>query len=198
MKRENENAIPRWFLYGYSIVVLLMFLEFQIFQVFRVPGSEWEVAYEYSNLLILLLPIPFIAFVMVPLVQRMNNAANKRPILIRIDKNKVVAKRLNCEAVVYECTGEFSQDDELISDVEKLAEPVSTVIQECMSDYGKIMPSPYVVFTANKVLSQVQRQAAEKAIYRAGALDVKYMEECHSDAEAWQFVCENPTSFNLA
>ena len=196
-KKPGEKPFPRWLLFGMGGLVTLSYLEFNVFQIFRTQDNELEKIYELSGLLILLLIIPFVAFVMVPLLDKFNDIANRRPILIRIGKNKVYAKRLDYE-ISYECVGDFSQQSETVADAGKLAETVSEAIRACTKDSKVFTLAPYIVFTASEPLSKVQRIAAEEAIRHAGALDVKYIEDCHSDAEAWQFVRQNPTSFNLA
>jgi hypothetical protein len=133
---------------------------------------------------------------MVPLIDKCNDIANRRAILIRIGKNKVCAKRLDCE-ITHECDGDFSQL-EIVSDVDKLADAVSKAIRACTKDSKLFTLAPYIVFTASEPISKVQRKAAEEAIKYAGALDVKYMAECLSGSEALEFVRQNPTSFNFA
>jgi hypothetical protein len=196
-KSRDETLFPRWFLFGMGGLVSLSFLEFNVFQVFRTPGNELELIYELGNIQTLLLIIPFVAFVMVPFIDKVNNIANTRPILIRIEKNKVYAKRLD-SGFFYECVGGFSQNSEIVSDGGKLSEAIVEVIGECTKNNKVITLAPYIVFTASEPLSKVQRIAAEDAIKSAGALDAKYMEQCLSDEEAWQFVRQNPISFNFA
>ncbi len=202
MKNKNSKNLgakpfPRWLLFGMGGLIALSYLEFHVFQIFRFPGNEWEMIYELGGFLILFLNIPFVAFVMVPLIDKLNGIANRKPILVRIGQNKLFAKRLDCN-ISHECDGDFSQKTEIISDAGKFSETVEEAIKACFKDRNVFSFAPYIVFTTSEPLSKVQRIAAEDAIRFAGALDVKYMEQCLSDVEAWQFVCQNPTSFNFA
>lgn len=196
-KKLSENVFPRWLLFGVGGVVALSYLELNVFQIFRSQDNELGAMYELGGFLTLLLIIPFIAFVMVPLIDTLNNIANRRPILIRISEGKVYAKRLDCE-ISYECAGDFSQQSGIVADAGKFAETASEAIRSCSKDSKVFSLSPYIVFTASEKLPKAQRIAAEEAIRHAGALDVIYMEKCLSDSEALEFVRQNPTSFNFA
>lgn len=193
-KKTSEKLFPRWMLFGMAGLIALCNLELNVLQVFRAQDNE--PIYELGGLFILLLIIPFVAFVMVPLIDKCNDMANRRPILIRISRNSVCAKRLDCE-ISRECAGDFSEG-EIVSDADKLADAVSNAIRACTKYSKAFTLAPYIVFTASEPLSEVQRKAAEEAIKYAGALDVKYMAACLSDSEALEFVRQNPTSFNFA
>lgn len=197
-EKSQSTTSHRWFIRIMGIVVLLSYLEFNLIQGFRIPGNDWDIWYEFSNFLILLLPLPLIAFVFVPMFQLGNNLANRRPLLIHIRENKLAGKVLdNCHSQ-FEISGEFSSKGELVSDIDKLASTVSKLFKGCMIDWRWYWPAPYVIFATEEELSPVQLDAAQTAISRAGAIDVKYVRDCRSEEDALQFVRDNPTSFNIA
>lgn len=195
-KMQGEKLFPRWLLFGLGGFFTLAYLEFNVLQIFRAQLYELEFIYQQSGLLTLFLFIPFIAFVITPLTDKANKLANKRAILIRLSKNRVYAKRLDCD-ISHECFAEFSQQTEIVSEMDMLVKAVREAFRECTKD-TKLPISPYVVFTATKQLSKVQRIAAEQAISEAGALCVHYMAECESDLAALEFVRQNPRTRNFA
>jgi hypothetical protein len=196
-KYLGEKPFPRWLVFGMGLVAPLFYLELCVLQIFRTPGVDSEMYTQFSGLSVFLLPISFVAFVMVPLMDKLNSIANRKPILVRISQNKVIAKRLDCD-ISHECDGDFSYKTEIVSDAAKLSETVTEAIKGCSKERKVFSIAPYIVFTASEPLSKVQRLAAEDAIKSAGALDVTYMVRCLSDAEAVQFVRQHPTSFNFA
>lgn len=200
MNTKTKSILPRplyWFFNGVALLITAAFIEFKMLQIFRSLVGDFKLFYEYANILIPLLPIPFVAFVFIPLLRRLNRIASARPIFIRIEKNIVFGTRLDRSSITSECAGEFSKDNELIADIDKLTESVATVIAGCTKDQKPFALAPYVVFTANKAMSQVQRQAADCAIRRAGALVARYAEGCLSEGKARQFALENPISLLL-
>lgn len=196
INKSNDKLFPRTLLFGMGLLVTSSFLEFKVFQFFREKYIELEMFYELGSLLILTLIIPFIAFVMVPLIDKANQIANKRVIFIKIGKNSIYVKRFD-SGFSHEYSAEFSQQAEIIADTDKLAKAVNDVFKECFKN-TKLAIAPFVVFTAAQQLSKVQRRAAFLAIREAGALDVKYIEDCRTDSEALDYARQNPTSFNFA
>lgn len=195
-KLSDDKPFSRWLLFTIGGFFTLAYLEFNVIQFFRAQITELELVYQSSNFLILFLIIPFVAFVMVPLIDKLNQIANNRAMFIRISRNLVHVKRLDCD-IFHECSAEFSNQTEIIADADKLAKAVSEALREC-TKVNKFAIAPFVVFTATVQLSEVQRRAAEQAISEAGALSVKFIPECSSDTEALEFVRQNPYSSNFA
>lgn len=196
INKSKDKLFPRWLLFGMGSLVTLSYLEFNVFQLFRDKHIELEMLYELGNILILLLVIPVVAFVMVPLIDKANEIANRRVIFIKIGINSIYVKRFDCD-YSEEYAAEFSQRAEIIADTDKLAKAVNNALRDCFKN-TKFAISPFVVFTAVHQLSKVQLRAAELAIREAGALDVKYIEDCSSDSEALEFARQNPISRNFA
>lgn len=199
MKQNPNNAqakaFPRWLLFVLGAIFTLVFLEFNVLQIFKSQLPELELFYGLSHHVVFLI-IPFMAFVVVPLIDRINHIANKRTIFIRLSRNFIHAKRLDSD-ISYQAAADFSQQAEIVSDADNLAKAVSVAFRECTRD-TKFAISPVVVFTASVQLSKVQLKAAEQAIRAAGALSVMYMAECGSDSEALEFARQNPYSSNFA
>ena len=193
-KNNTNNDVKflhRWILYGSAIVVVLVYFEFSFIHIFKPHDDEMIVLFEsVSELSKFFLVIPFIAF-MIFLLDKISDNINRRPILIRIAKNKIYAKRLDCE-LSHECRGNFSLQSEVVSDAGKFAETVSEAIKVCVKDNKLFTLKPYIVFTSSESLSKVQCQAAEVAIRHAGAIHVKYLAELLSEMDALEFVLQNP------
>lgn len=199
MKQNPNNseakAFPRWLLFVLGAIFTLVFLEFNVLQIFKSQLPELELFYGLSHHVFFLV-IPFMAFVVVPLIDRINHIANKRVIFIRLNRNSVYARRFDID-VIYGAAAEFSQQTEIVADADSLAKAVSVAFRECTRD-NKFAISPVVVFTASEKLSTVQVNAALQAIRAAGALSVKYMGDCVSDSDAMEFARQNPYSTNFA
>lgn len=191
----QDKAFPRWLLFVLGAIITVVYLEFNVFQIFKSLFPELELFYGLS-LHVFFLIIPFTAFLVVPLIDRINHIANKRAIFIRLSRNFIHAKRLD-SGISYQAAADFSQQAEIVSDADNLAKAVSVAFRECTKD-TKFAISPVVVFTASEKLSNVQVNAALQAIRAAGALSVKYMDECVSESDAMEFARQNPYSTNFA
>lgn len=173
----------------FGLLILIGFAEFKVMQFFREPS--FDILYQLGNLWVLLLLVPLIAFIYAPLERVLCKLISGRPVFISIENNKIKARPFGGEFIVYEYTGEFSQGGEYISAPEKLTETVSQALRDC-SKNGKFYLAPYVVFSTNGALSEVQRAAAESAILAAGASKAQHLEKVTSDADVWRLVQQNP------
>jgi|SRR5690554_7029 len=178
-------------------LILLIIIETQLTQFLRVPGKDWEVFYTFSAIF-LLLPVPAVAFVVIPVIDMMNRAANKRPVFLVISKNKITGQRLDAPDRVHEVTASFSEGHDLVAHYEPLREAARSVIFKCMEDVGKVSPSPYVVITAESNLSPIIANAVRSAVTEAGAVKAEYIGPKCSHLEASRFVAQFPLSENLA
>lgn len=199
MKQNQNNsqakAFPRWLLFVLGAIFALVYLEFNVLQIFKSQLPELGLFYGLSHHVFFLI-IPFMAFVVVPLIDKINQVANKRAIFIRLHRNFIHARRLDT-GISYQAEADFSHQAEIVADVDKLSKAISEAFRECTKD-NKFAISPVVVFTASEKLSNVQVNAALQAIRAAGALSVKYMDECVSDSDAIEFARKNPYSSNFA
>ncbi len=193
--KSIKNRVARFLLYGVGLLVVLCYTELNVLQIFRPTGDDLKMIYDAAgSVIILSLIIPFFAFVVLPFIDYCYYISNSRPIWVKIDKNTVSAKRLDCVGVSHKCVGKFSQKEELISDAEKLAECIQETLNACCKGF---IVRPYIVFTATERLSPVQSKAVIQAVLSFGASDIKYIEMCLSDSDALAFVRKNPTVFNF-
>lgn len=191
-----SKPFSRKVLFTIALLVVIGFCEFEVFQLFESVSGSLTFFYDKGFFTPLLL-IPFIAFVFVPGIDVANKLANKKPIYFYLQHNKIKSIRLDFQEINSEVDGDFSLGSELVADAQVLSDVASKAIRNCV-DKRFVNLSPFVVFTTQHELSDVQLSAAITAIRHAGALDVKYLGKGQSIADALQFVQQNPTSLNLA
>lgn len=191
-----SKPFSRKILFPIAFLVLIGFCEFEVFHFFMSQSRSLSAFYDKGFFTPLLL-IPFIAFVIVPGVDFANKLANKKPIYFDIQRNKIKSIRLDSQEINSEVYGDFSLGAELVADSEVLSEVASKAIRNCV-DKRFFNLAPFVVFTTQHDISEVQLSAAISAIRHAGALDVKYLGSGRSIVEAVQFIQQHPTSLNLA
>lgn len=191
-----SKPFSRKVLFPIALLVIIGFCEFETFHFFKQISGTLSIMYDKGFFTALLL-IPFIAFVIIPTIDVANKLANKKPIYLDIRNNRIKSIRLDSQHICSEIDGNFSHGAELVADADALSQAASKAIRNCV-DKRTFNLAPFVVFTTQHHMSEVQLSAAISAIRDAGALDVKYLGPGCSIEVAVQFVQQHPTSLNLA